>query len=332
MKLRGSNIGTVFVVSGFPENRSLFYVPVSESEDGDFEEEEDPDIIEIEGRGKFKPSKTLIDKYVARPQSLKHLPFIFFAINYVTKNKLSEKEKAEKDNLADDTIISESELMSEDYIEKLPRYLDLKNGLGGMKKRNSPVAPRFHNSTKKDGYEEYYSEMILFTPWQNEVSELKRNDEKSCRREFEIRKEKIIAVRKLLYPGEDVVDKMFCEEMEDMRPQHVYDNLNCQGEQENDDDNDLELQDDPDYETFQWRGEEGTEVKENKNFESGKYKKISVEKEALILMTRNLVPEQKNVLSKVLDLCKNHVKARKRRKICKSVEPLFLVIHGGAGM
>ena len=120
--------------------------------------------------------------------------------------------------------------------------------------------------------------------------------------------------------------------MEDMRPQHVYDNLNCQGEQENDDDNDLELQDDPDYETFQWRGEEGTEVKENKNFESGKYKKISVEKEALILMTRNLVPEQKNVLSKVLDLCKNHVKARKRRKICKSVEPLFLVIHGGAGM
>ena len=332
MKLRGSNIGTVFVVSGFPENRSLFYVPVSESEDGDFEEEEDPDIIEIEGRGKFKPSKTLIDKYAARPQSLKHLPLIFFAINYVTKNKLSEKEKAEKDILADDTIISESELMSEDYIEKLPKYLDLKNGLGGMKKRNSPVAPRFHNSTKKDGYEEYYSEMILFTPWQNEVSELKRNDEKSCRREFEIRKEKIIAVRKLLYPGEDVVDKMFCEEMEDMRPQHVYDNLNCQGEQENDDDNDLELQDDPDYETFQWRGEEGTEVKENKNFESGKYKKISVEKEALILMTRNLVPEQKNVLSKVLDLCKNHVKARKRRKICKSVEPLFLVIHGGAGM
>ena len=52
--------------------------------------------------------------------------------------------------------------------------------------------------------------------------------------------------------------------MEDMRPQHVYDNLNCQGEQENDDDNDLELQDDPDYETFQWRREEGTEVKESK--------------------------------------------------------------------
>ena len=258
-----------------------------------------------------------------------HLPLILFAINYVTKNKLSEKEKAEKENLADDTEISEIELMSEDYTEKLPKYLDLENGLGGMKKRGSPVAPRFHNSTKKDGYEEYYSEMILFTPWRDEVSELKRNDEESCRIEFEIRKDKIIAVRKLLYPGEEMVDKMFCEEMEEMRPQHVYDDLNCQGEQENDDDNEMGLQDDPDNETFQWRGEEeGADVKQY--FESGKYKKITVEKEELIEMTRMLVPEQKNVLSKVLDLCKAHVKAR--RRIGTSVEPLFLAIHGGAGL
>ena len=39
MQLKGSNISTVYVISGFPENRSVFYVPVSVDENGDCEDE-----------------------------------------------------------------------------------------------------------------------------------------------------------------------------------------------------------------------------------------------------------------------------------------------------
>ena len=79
MAFKKTNLACIFVISGFPENRSLFYVPVTkddesleeddneddldEDEESQFHEfEKKSNIIEIEGReGKFKPSMTIID-------------------------------------------------------------------------------------------------------------------------------------------------------------------------------------------------------------------------------------------------------------------------------
>ena len=111
---------------------------------------------------------------------------------------------------------------------------------------------------------------------------------------------------------------------------HVYDDLNCQGEQQNEDDRNVGLEDDPDFETFEWHGnnDEG-EFRHEKNYESSKYKKIDVDKIELISLTRSLVPEQKRVLTIVLNLAKSHVKARHNTGMV--VDPIYLVVHGGAG-
>ena len=118
--------------------------------------------------------------------------------------------------------------------------------------------------------------------------------------------------------------------MEDTRPQHVYDDLNCEGEQQNEEDRDYGLEDDPDFESFQWHGktEEG-DLRHDKNYEDPKYKKIAIQKNELIALTRSLVPEQKRVLTEVLNLVKNYVKARHRFGM--SVNPRCIVVHGGAG-
>ena len=56
---------------------------------------------------------------------------------------------------------------------------------------------------------------------------------------------------------------------------------------------------------------------------------IGIDKKDLIDLTRGLVPEQKRVLTRVLNLAKEHVKAR--HKFRTTVDPILLVVQGGAG-
>ena len=91
MRLKDSNITCIFVATGFPKNRSVFYRKVDESTmkestenlvsnypDNDEEEEEEEEedqnsynnkeVVEIEGRlGKYTAAIGIMDRYVARP-------------------------------------------------------------------------------------------------------------------------------------------------------------------------------------------------------------------------------------------------------------------------
>ena len=67
-----------------------------------------------------------------------------------------------------------------------------------------------------------------------------------------------------------------------------------------------------------------------KQFEDCKYKKIPLQDDGdLRKMTRNLVPEQMNVLRAILPGCKDIVKARKNIHI--KPRQHLLIVHGGAG-
>lgn len=159
MSLKKSNIACKFVISGFPENRSLFYVPVKEDEESleeDLDDEDDGEMhefdpkneIEIEGRdGKFKPSLTVIDRYVARPKSLKNLSLIQFATNYYPYKKPEDNTELGIDE------VKEEDIASPDYFEKLPKYIKLEGALDDkyMKLRGFPAVPRIHVSSKKEG-------------------------------------------------------------------------------------------------------------------------------------------------------------------------------------
>ena len=59
----------------------------------------------------------------------------------------------------------------ERFPNKLPKYLRLVGGLGYMRLRKTPAVIRYHNSTKKEGHEQQYSELVLFTNWRDEKKE-----------------------------------------------------------------------------------------------------------------------------------------------------------------
>ena len=61
----------------------------------------------------------------------------------------------------DETLNGEER--DEKFPNKLPKYICLSNGLGKMRLRNFPAVLRIHNSKKKEGHEEQYSELLLFT-------------------------------------------------------------------------------------------------------------------------------------------------------------------------
>ena len=94
MKLKDSNITCIFVATGFPESRSVFYRKVGHDmqEMQDHEEpteepsDEPPeDSVTIEGHtGKFKKSTTVIERYKCRPKCLESVCLAQFAISYTS--------------------------------------------------------------------------------------------------------------------------------------------------------------------------------------------------------------------------------------------------------
>ena len=70
-----------------------------------------------------------------------------------------------------------------------------------------------HNSKKKEVTEEHYSETLLFSSWRDERKDLKRNSD-ACFNEYRNRKKEIDNNRKIIYPGEAVIDTLESTELE----------------------------------------------------------------------------------------------------------------------
>ena len=111
-------------------------------------------------------------------------------------------------------------------------------------------------------------------------------------------------------------------------PAHICNMLDAEGQQQNEDDFAVGAENDPKFESFGYTG--NLAQGENVTFESFKYRVVNVPKEdELKLRTLRLVPEQMNILRKVLKYCRSVMKFR--NTIRHKVHPLRLIIHGGAG-
>jgi hypothetical protein len=111
-------------------------------------------------------------------------------------------------------------------------------------------------------------------------------------------------------------------------PAHIYNMLDGEGQQQDEDDLAAGAENDPKYESFGYTG--NLAQGENVEYESFKYRVVKVPKdEELKLRTLRLVPEQMNILRKVLNYCRGVMKFR--NTIRHKVHPLKLIIHGGAG-
>ena len=117
--LKDSNISTVFLTPGFPENRYQFLK---------WAKDEDPEkqTVQIEGReGAYVWTMSIHEKYSKRPTSVNNLYLAELFINYCSA--------------------PEKELLSDiKYRRELPSVLKLSDNAGTMRLRGRPCVLRLH--------------------------------------------------------------------------------------------------------------------------------------------------------------------------------------------
>ena len=306
-------------------------------------------FVKIEGReGTFAESIAVIDRYIARPDHLENMCLAQFATAYVYAKKVPKKVTFDINGCSDvfsDTKIFEGfeegephsyeqeneenwEIDEPNCHNFLPRYIVLKNNLGKMRLRAYPAVMRIHNSRKKDGHEQHYSELLLFTHWRDEEKEFYPESANDCIEEFQKRLDMIKRNKNMIYPGEGTLDMVENVNLDIQAPAHICNMLDAEGQQQNEDDFAVGAENDPKFESFGYTG--NLAQGENVTFESFKYRVVNVPREdELKLRTLRLVPEQMNILQKVLKYCRSVMKFR--NTIRHKVHPLRLIIHGGAG-
>ena len=358
LKLKDSNIGCIFIMTGFPKNRSGFWKKIpedNENTDTNVDEDENDSENEVEDEdlfvdsnelgekiadkeGRFKQETTIHERYAARPRSsdtniegrLEKICLAQFASHYTPIKKLPKKADIGDDGCSKQ--LSWRTIFNSET--RLPNYIRLSNGLHYMRLRTYPAVARIHSSKKKDGHEQYYSELVLFSPWRDEEEEFHVDSPTDCVAEYKNRQKEINANRESMYPGEATINLLEIGDWDLQKPEHLAEMLDCQGEQNNEEDMAEGCVDDPEFESFAYTGnlkaDDGQDEQSKGQFEDFKYKKITLpSKKEMKHLTRKLVPEQMNVLRKVVSMCKDIKRARKNPNI--EPKPMRLLLHGGAG-
>ena len=337
LNLKGSNIKTKFVATGYPENRSTFLKKINEAPNDDVNEEigseqednveelnvqEEDDILEIAGReGKFKKAKTIHEYYAERPNDsdsedidkmcLAQFATVYEKTNYVPK-KITMLGNVSKE---------ESFVESLNSNKFLPKLIKLSSG-AYMKARSRPSVLRMHSSKNKPGFEAHYSEMLLFMPWRDELNDLKANDDLHIAELFNAQKDVLYQNKRKILPHSKNVTEMkeILDSDLNFRPSHIYETLDTEFEQDNKDDEEIcEPLDTTELPTEQ------NEMKNMKPDSSSKYKPILVEADELMRESaRGLSCEQRIVFDKIVQFCKWIVMSPE----CNDIVAPKIIAHG----
>ena len=340
MKLKDSNITCVWVSTGFPENRYMSFRKLydenpDEHEDDVIKEDENEndepvtynrEKVKIQNKqGYFQQATSIHERYADRPSCLEKICLGQFASVYTYTSSVPKHVEFNPDGSSKDEKKSGKKFFG--FEEDLPCYV-----MAGPRKfyrlRKVPAVVRTHASKRKEGHEQHFAELQLFHPWRNEVDDLLRYHSNLCIELYDAHKKEILQNRKLLYTGEEVVELMDLEMIVEMRPSHVYDTLNPEGEQEQEDDKAEGVEDDPNFAAYDHGGNLMDQEPKADNY---KYKSIDVpSKEDLQFMTRRLVDEQQLVLQEVVGYCKKVKRSRKTNE--GRPPPCRIIVHGGAGV
>ena len=352
MKMKDSNISCIFVTTGFPNNRSVFFKKLKDEFDDEFEnyletenemeqgdegsdseseeqsEHQKPPPrkkLKIDGRpGLYEESITVHLRYSNRPRALEAMCLAQFATSYVYTSRIPKRiifDEGCSTEFSNQTIFGSEK-------EFLPKYISLGGDLGKMRLRAFPAVLRIHSSKKKVGHEKEYAELLLFLSWRDEVKELHPEEEVKCIEKYGDKLLEIQDNREAIFPGERTINLLDNEDLEIHRPAHLCDMLDTQGDQENEDDLAIGAEDDPQFESFSYTGNLAKEGKVS--FETSKYRIVKLPNiDEMNFITRRLVPEQMNILRRVVEFCKDVLKSKKN--IHHVAKALRLIIHGGAG-
>ena len=328
LHLKESNIACTFVSSGFPEHRHSIYHPVPEDPDQPNDEFMDAvGEVQIEGRtGTFKKQVPISQRYAERPKVLNEMCLAQFAQRYGFIGTVPKSVEFDKHEVS---IDKESE--EEDFIFtfgasqiQLPKYFKVANG---YMRKHKPLVLRFHNSKRKEGHEEQYSELFLYYPWRTESKNIPRNHDE-CIEKFNAVEQIINSNKQALFPFRSTIELMDEVVLEDIRANHIFDNLDPEFEQEKEDGISAGVQQDEEFDHRNYDFD--NQDRQGGSFEDFRYKSIEVNKQDMDFLLDKLDPEQRIGLDKIVKYCKALKRAKKNPLL--EVEPLYLIIHGGAGI
>ena len=337
LHLSESNIGTLFLETGFKKNRSRFLKQIQKEE---INANNKDVIIEVDGKEDqfYIEKSSMMDKWFSRDvsenNSLRKLCYSQFVKRYdpirkIPKNaKFAQKEWKKEDGDHKDDMIYE---LDSETNYRLPDYIRLKdplfpNELKWMKQRK-PRVIRFHIFKRtKDPNQFYYSEMQLYLPHQNE-EELFPDDFEKCLKKYLENEEKIQYVKKKVMPHfEQVVELR--EKAEEFLS-NIGDELDANKEQQEEECAAEGVREHPDLAVLDPTGtlnEEPTISAGDKTF-----RKIELEtNDRLFEKIRSLDPDQKKVFDIGLAYAKDFIKASKKKEN-KWPDPPLLAVIGGAG-
>ena len=328
LKLKHSNLKTIFCGTGFPQNRSSHWQKVLPTEDRNEEEDDDDcgteqEAIAIEGReGKYKKSKSYHSNYRLRPECLRHMCLAQFATSYEpTKTKF----KSDSPDFFENGSLEKGDLKFFHNGEPMPKKIILKDGSCMVLRKKHPSILRIYSS-KKTTHEEVYSEMLLFLPWQEETKELKANDPEECFKVYEENFSTIDNNRGKMFPHAQRVN--FLENLitsnENTKSKHICDSIDAQSQQQNIEDKAKC----PPIDKSLLPNEDGEETK---TFLESSFKRIMIDTdEEMRRDVRNFSSEQRTAFDMFIKFCKDVKRSRKNPE--PEPDPPRVIVHGGGGV
>ena len=168
--------------------------------------------------------------------------FSQFATSFVYASTIPKGTSFNDDGCS--SVLSEQTILNSST--KLPKYISIKYEHGKIRLRPYPAVMRIHNSRKKEGHEREYLELQLFTYWRDETLFYAKEMEK-CTEVYQNKLEEICRNKNAIFPGEGKLDLLENFDLEKNKPQHVYNTLDNQRQQEEEDDLALGATDDPEF-------------------------------------------------------------------------------------
>ena len=342
---------TVFIATGFPENRTKMLRKCGNDEKG-FE------VDDIDG--KFVLTESIHDKYSLRPLVIAPICLVQFVMWYdfigqkesgkfIKKNphiqtsgylNLSKIKTEEKIIVCQDSIdcppAKNSELL-------MPEYILLINNKVMRRRSYAAVIRRHKFKQELNPHEFFYSELLLFRPWFNETELFEKSVEmcqklyNECDINNKVETEKLVTkvdlVQRGLFPhkldvqeGREMVEKFEFDKNEETAIE-----LDPDGHQKFDDDAEISWKEAIEY-TGLHPDEMNDDIEMRKSLIPDKWHQLIdvMDTEELLNATRELVNEQRIALNIVLGYCKN-LKKSLVYQYYDIPQPPLLAVHGGAG-
>ena len=158
-----------------------------------------------------------------------------------------------------------------------------------------------------------------YTSWRDEKDFHAQDFEKSIEA-YQNKLEEIAKNKGIIYPGEGTTNLLDNFDLEANRPDNVYDTLDSQRRQEEEDDLMEGAMDDPDLETFAYTGNLGQD--DDVTYETNKYRVVDTTSDDKInFFTRRS--------RQVIGFCKDVLRSQKN--LGHRIDPSKVIVHGGAG-